>query len=111
MNLFGLRMNRPSDKTGERPIANGVAFYGPRQPANDSRLKIQSAGDVKIGGTRILKVTDAEGREIPNAEVFWSATGGAWIDQGGQLEGIEAGEVRVWAYVRGVTLDATMNVK
>ncbi|MEI7986864.1 MAG: phosphodiester glycosidase family protein [Armatimonadota bacterium] len=111
MNVFGLKMNRPSDKTGERPVANGIMFYGPKLLTPDQKLRIVVPTTVSTSGIGQAKVVDKNGKEIPNIEVFWSLQGSAWIDQGGQIYGLEAGTATVEAYVRGVAIQAKVIIK
>ncbi len=111
MNIFGLNMSRPSDKTGERPVANGIAFYGPRLLVPDQKLRIVVPATVAVNGSVQAKVVDKDGKEVPNIEVFWSMQGAAWVDQGGQVSGLEAGTVNLEAYVRGATISAKVVVK
>jgi exopolysaccharide biosynthesis protein len=111
MNIFGLNMNRPSDKTGERPVANGIMFYGPKPLVPDQRLRIVLPPFISPSGIGQAKVVDKNGKDIPNIEVFWSLQGSAWIDQGGRLTGLEVGTATVEAYVRGMTVSAKVVVK
>ena len=111
MNVFGLDMNRPSDKTGERPVANGIVFYGPRLLVPEQKLKIVVPASISATGIGQAKVLDKNGKEIPNIEIFWSLQGSAWIDQGGQINGLEAGTATVEAYVRGMGLSTKIIVK
>jgi exopolysaccharide biosynthesis protein len=111
LNILGMNVNRPSDKTGERPVANGVVFYGPRVPMVESKMKLSLPTSVAIGGKGTAKVLDSAGKEIPNIEVVWSVQGPAWIDQGGMLHGLEVGIADVKAYVRGATVTARVAVK
>jgi hypothetical protein len=111
MNVFGLKMNRPSDKTGERPVANGIVFYGPKLLTPDQKLRIVVPTTISATGIGQAKVVDKNGKEIPNIEVFWSLQGSAWIDQGGQVNGLEAGTATVEAYVRGMTIQAKIVIK
>jgi exopolysaccharide biosynthesis protein len=111
LNILGLNVNRPSDKTGERPVANGIAFYGPRSPIIESKLKIIVPATVAVNATAIVKVVDANNKEVPNIEVLWSLQGAAWIDQGGTVHGVEAGIAEVKAFVRGSVVTARMAVK
>ena len=111
LNVFGLDMNRPSDKTGERPVANGIVFYGPRLLTPEQKLKIVAPASILANGIGQAKVIDKNGKEIPNIEIFWSLQGPAWIDQGGQLTGLEVGSATVQAYVRGMTISAKVTIK
>ncbi len=111
MNVFGINVNRPSDKSGERAVANGIVFYGPRLLVPEQKLKIVVPSTIAANGFGQAKVVDKNGKEIPNIEVFWSLQGTAWIDQGGQVAGLEAGTVTVEAYVRGMTLSTKVIIK
>ena len=111
MNVFGIDMNRPSDKTGERPVANGIVFYGPKLLTPEQKLKITVPSTITTNGTGQAKILDKNGKEIPTIEVFWSMQGTAWIDQGGQITGLEAGTATLQAYVRGMTLTQTVVIK
>ena len=111
MNIFGLNMSRPSDKTGERPVANGIAFYGPRILTADQKLRIVIPASIAVNGTGLAKVVDKDGKEVPNIEVFWSLQGVAWVDQGGMVNGLEAGTATLEAYVRGSIISAKVVVK
>lgn len=111
MNIFGLNMSRPSDKAGERPVANGIAFYGPKILTPDQKLRIVAPASVSVNGIGQAKVVDKDGKEVPNIEVFWSLSGAAWIDQGGQINGLEAGTVTLEAFVRGSMLSTKIVIK
>ncbi|MBS1700154.1 MAG: phosphodiester glycosidase family protein [Armatimonadetes bacterium] len=111
MNIFGLDMSRPSDKTGERPVANGIAFYGPKPLTADQKLKIVVPASMNVNGTAQAKVVDKDGREVPNIEVFWSLQGAAWVDQGGQVSGLQEGTATLQAYVRGTILSTNITIK
>ena len=111
LNVFGLKMNRPSDKTGERPVANGIVFYGPKLLTPEQKLRIVTPLTIPATGIGQAKVVDKNGKEIPNIEVFWSLQGPAWIDQGGQIVGLEAGTVTVEAYVRGMAIQTKVVIK
>ena len=111
LHLLGVNVNRPSDKEGERPVANVLSFFGPRiQPTTES-LKIvvnPITGFRKMTNARVM---DSKGREISNVEIIWSLQGAAWIDQGGQITTLEPGSVEVKAYVRGVVLSQKVALK
>ena len=111
MNIFGLNMSRPSDKTGERPVANGIAFFGPRILTADQKLRIVAPASISPTGIGKAKVVDKDGKEVPNIEIFWSLQGAAWIDQGGQINGLEAGTATLEAYVRGTLLSTKIVIK
>jgi exopolysaccharide biosynthesis protein len=111
VNIHGLNMNRPSDKTGERPVANGVAFYGPRLPNVESNLRIVVPSVINVNQAVTAKVIDAKGKEVPNIEILWSMQGAAWVDQGGQVTGNEAGNAELKAYVRGSLVSIKVSVR
>lgn len=111
MNILGLSINRPSDKTGERTVANGVAFYGPKLPIIDTKMKFQIVGPLIVDGKAQARVVDGSGKEVPNIEILWSLQGGAWIDQGGQINGLEKGPVTLQAFCRGTLLTAKITIK
>jgi hypothetical protein len=111
MNILGLNVNRPSDAVGERAVANGIAFYGPKLSANDTKMKFQIVGPLVVNGKAQARVIDGNGKEIPNIEVIWSLQGGAWIDQGGQINCLKAGPATLQAFCRGSLLSAKVTVK
>ncbi len=111
MNIFGVNMSRPSDKTGERPVANGIAFYGPRLLTADQGLRIVVPASLAVNGTGMAKVVDKKGKEVPNIEVFWSMSGAAWVDQGGMMSGLEAGTTTIEAFVRGTLISTKVVIK
>ncbi|MBS1704596.1 MAG: phosphodiester glycosidase family protein [Armatimonadetes bacterium] len=98
--LFGLTLNRPSDGA-ERKISNALLLMGPALQASTGEFSIQGAKTVDAASPAVLKVVDSKGTVIKNSEVLWAAQGQAWIDQGGTLRGINAGEVTVSALVKG----------
>ena len=111
LNVFGLNMNRPSEKTGERPVANGIVFYGPRQLTAEQKLRIIVPATISANGIGQARVIDINGKVIPNIEVFWSLQGSAWVDQGGQITGVEAGTATLEAYVRGMNISTKIVIK
>ena len=111
MNILGLNVNRPSDKAGERPVANTIAFYGPKLPSLDTKMRFQIVGPLTVNGKAQARVVDGNGKEVPNIEIIWSMQGGAWIDQGGQITGLEAGTVNLQAFCRGTILSAKITIK
>lgn len=100
MNVLGVTVNRPSDGV-ERPVANAILFFGPRpEPAPSSPVVIETADSVDIAGTAILRAKQADG-SVPDADVIWTAQGGAWVDQGGLLKPLKPGSVMITACVKG----------
>lgn len=112
MNLFGATMNRPSDGK-ERPVANGVVFYGPAPLATSEPLTIKVGRDLTIGSTVDASVVDSKGNEIDNADVLWGAFGAAWVDQGGTMHPIKPGKATLVATIgkKQVTLELTVKPK
>lgn len=107
MNLLGLTVNRPSDGI-EREVANGILITGERPAATSEALYLtelpDGAGVGRSNQLFVVRGTVAGGDKIPNAEVVWSCSGPAWIDQGGGLHPLGVGMARVTAYVRGIAI-------
>lgn len=100
LSLFGFAMNRPSDGA-ERAVSNAVLFYGPRPQPEDGELRIPLEAIPLVGGEQRLRLLRQDGTQIPHAEVLWTASGAAWIDQGGTLRVLRPGPVVVRAFARG----------
>lgn len=118
MNLFGLVLNRPSEKeagqekvTTERKVANAVLLYGTLPPATSEVLKITVPAKVSVGGTPDLTVVLEDGTAVPNSEVFWFANGAAFIDQGGRLHPIGPGVANITAFAHGQKLTASVVIE
>lgn len=109
MNVFGIPVNRPSDGQ-ERPVANGVLFFGPPASATSEKLKIAAPDVLPTGGLKTLAVVTESGDEVANSEVFWHSHGAGWIDQGGQVKPTREGQIVVKAFVRGQVLEAAISV-
>ncbi|MFZ4506768.1 MAG: phosphodiester glycosidase family protein [Fimbriimonas sp.] len=110
LNIRGITVNRPSGGA-ERAVANAVLFSGP-QPKNVAvGQKIIAPTEVGLDQPVTLKLQDPRGREVPSSEVIWVATGAAWIDQGGQLNPTDLGEVQVVAWSNGETVRAKLTVQ
>lgn len=102
--LHGRVLNRPSDGS-QRKIANGILFLGaPITPA-EGDFAIKGPAKAACGVTTSYSVIGPDGKQVPEIEVVWSVAGPAWIDQGGTLRPVAAGEVTVSAFVRGKLLD------
>jgi hypothetical protein len=110
LNVLGLTVNRPSDNGQERPVANGVAFYGPRPLAGERDLRIDAPAPLVEDGTVQLAVVDADGDLVGHDQVIWAAGARGWIDQGGTLRGLAPGTARVRAFVDGRTLSIEVPV-
>lgn len=105
--LGGLIINRPSDGA-MRPVANAILLVDETPPKEPAKISISAkAGPVLPGDATTLKLLDETAAEIPQSEVLWSCTGGAWVDGGGTLRALAAGKVTVRAAARGgeATLD------
>jgi hypothetical protein len=110
LNLFGLALNRPSDGK-ERAVADMILFNG-RAPAPEPvQLALSFPEKVVLGDEVTLVVRNDKGEAVPNTEVLWSATGDAWIDQGGMLHCLGAGSVTVRAMVKGHLLECVLPIE
>jgi hypothetical protein len=109
LNVLGLTVNRPSGGQ-ERAIANGVLFFGARPLPTEDRLSFAAMPELFVGDRFQVKIQGADGKEIPNAEILWAATGTAWIDQGGNLRAATAGAATVFARVRGQILTIPVTI-
>ena len=110
-NLRGLTLNRPSDGV-ERKVASGVLVFDTQtEPVDDAPPTIQLPAQVKTGQNAQLSLLDSNRHPIDNAQVIWSASGAAWIDQGGMLHPLSTGSVTVSAYAHGRTATATLAVQ
>lgn len=110
MNVFGIPVNRPSDGQ-ERPVANGILFFGPPQQGNGEKLRISAPEKLPPGGIKTLSVVTESGVEVANSEVFWHSQGSGWIDQGGQVKPTKEGQIVVKAFVRGQVLESVIAVE
>ncbi len=110
IDLFGSILNRPSDGK-ERPISNAVLIFGPSTPPEPVEMAIQGPSRVQAGGNSVYYVVGPDGRAISNAEVIWTATGGAWVDQGGMLHGVKPGPAVLGAYSKGTRLSIPIAVE
>ena len=118
INLFGMVLNRPVEKQagqesvalGERKVANGILFYADPIAPSAETLGIQAPKVIAATDSPDLTVTGDENRAVPNNDVIWSATGTAFIDQGGRIHVTGSGPINVTAHVHGQTLTAVINV-
>lgn len=106
--LSGMIINRPSDGA-ERPLANTILLFG-QLPASDPdrEFVIQGRPSLAQGLATDYKVLDSKGLTVPLSQVIWSATGDAWIDQGGRLRALQAGKATLKAWINGAV--ATLSV-
>ncbi|HLO97386.1 MAG TPA: phosphodiester glycosidase family protein [Fimbriimonas sp.] len=112
MAILGVGVTRPSDPGGNRPVANGLVFFGPQILQPEPGLKLSAMDSMGVGSSVQARVTDALGKEVNNVEVIWSVSGeAAWIDQGGQLVALAKGTATLNAYVRGNVLTKKIVVK
>ncbi len=115
LNIEGLNVNRPSDGK-ERPIANAIVLFqesldpeSAARPASKQPLSLSYPSVVALGSNAPF-VAKIKGSEVPNSEVVWSATGSAWIDQGGLLHPIKEGPCVVTGWSNGVSCAAAVVV-
>lgn len=99
MNILGVNVNRPSEG-GERPVANGIFFFGSRPPKPEVPASIEGPATLELNASANLRALEAN-KPVPDADVIWSAQGGAWIDQGGLLKPVKPGPVTVTAWIKG----------
>lgn len=110
MNLLGLTISRPSDKGGERPVANALVVQGLRPRPIEQVLRLRLPKTLVQGLRYEATVTNAAGQAIPNTDVLWAMQGDAWIDGGGNVRPISAGSATIQALVRGQTLSLKVAV-
>lgn len=116
-NLWGLTLNRPSDGK-ERPVANGVMFVR-QEPEGSSGATVSQPIGVRIKApevlpvdqTAALKLIGPDGKPLRNSEAIWSASGDAWIDQGGMLHPIKLGSATVSVWFRGTLISAAVQIQ
>ncbi len=111
LNVLGLTVNRPSDAGHERYVANGVLFFAPPGITYEGKLRLSVSSTIAADGTAQAHVFTATGQDVPNADIIWAASGGTWVDQGGLVRGLKAGEGTVFARVYGQLLTAKCTVK
>lgn len=109
LSLLGVTLNRPSDGE-ERPLANGFLLFGDLPAPSTGDMVIRGTPTLVMGQPFTFSVVDQNGETIPNAEVLWTAKGGAWIDQAGTLRPLKPGDCTVSASVRGKVLKLKVNV-
>jgi hypothetical protein len=97
LNLYGMTLNRPSDGK-ERAVANGILFQ-----SSGTKPAAGRTYSMKVEANRVT-LFDSAGAPVPNIDVLWSATGDAWIDQGGVLHWIRPGRVTVSSWANGVSM-------
>jgi len=112
--LAGMSVNRPSGGA-PRPVANGILIYAasplPELQGDAAPTVIQGRPTLTMGVFNQYKVLDGKGNPIDNAQVIWSAQGAAWVDQGGFLRGLKAGEAVLRAWVAGKVLEVKVMVE
>ncbi len=110
MAAMGITLNRPSDGH-ERSVANTVLVRGSAPTPVFGPLHLVVPAKVRDGEIVDAKVLDAKGRSVPNARILWVASGALWMDQGGRLKVIAAGQGIVQAAVDGQVLTAKVTVR
>lgn len=98
--MLGSVLNRPSDGV-ERKISNAVLLFAPALEPAEGALVIAGPKQLPLTGIAQFRVLGADGQPVQNQEILWSATGDAWIDQGGNLRPIKAGKATIIAAIRG----------
>lgn len=109
LNVLGQTMNRPSDGN-ERPVANGVVFLGPRAPELGVKPTILGPAVVSIRQPRGYRMAMGPEFPISNSEILWSASGAAWVDQGGLLRPLRTGRALLRGTVYGRTVEREIEV-
>ncbi len=111
MNLFGMTLNRPSDGK-ERPISNAVLFAGAIPTIETEPMAIKGPARIGPGARATYEVIGPDGRPVPQSSVIWSASGGAWVDQGGMLRAIgnSTGAATLQAWARGQLLTIPITI-
>lgn len=110
MAAMGITLNRPSDGR-ERNVANTVLVRGAAPTPVFGPLRLVVPARVRSGETVDAKIVDAKGRTIPNARILWVASGALWMDQGGRLKVLSAGQGVVQAAVDGQVLTAKVTAR
>lgn len=112
--LGGMSVNRPSGGA-PRPVANGILLFPsaplPELQGDAAPSVIQGRPTLTMGIYNQYKVLDGKGQPLDNAQVIWSAQGAAWVDQGGFLRGLKAGEATLRAWVAGKILEVKVTVE
>jgi len=110
MDILGAAVNRPSDKTGQRPVVDGIIFSGPRISDQGENLILRASSTLKLKDWMDVSIADEKGVLVPNVEVLWSMQGAAWIDQGGRVHPVIEGEAKITAMVRGRVLTSKVKI-
>jgi hypothetical protein len=92
-------------------VADMILFQGAMPAPEAVELSIAPPPSLTVGDQAALVVKTASGEVVPNTEVLWSATGDAWIDQGGMLHLLGAGSVTVRAMAKGRLLVVTIAIE
>lgn len=108
MALFGLGLVRPTDKTGERPVADGIVFSATAPKVDPAKFEFHGSASVSKGQSATYTVY-ANDRLVPNHDVIWSVRGPAWVDQGGTVHATGTGKITLIAYSRGHLLKTDLN--
>ncbi|MBI3721853.1 MAG: phosphodiester glycosidase family protein, partial [Fimbriimonas ginsengisoli] len=98
LSLGGLALNRPSDGT-ERPVADAILVFteGAKGSGSAPQFALKGPPNIAIGGEGAFSLL-RDGKAVPNAVIFWSAAGSAWVDQGGILHPIAVGDANLTAW-------------
>ncbi|HXH60571.1 MAG TPA: phosphodiester glycosidase family protein [Fimbriimonadaceae bacterium] len=115
LNIGSVTLNRPSEG-GERPVASALLILRTGQPekpasqADGTPPVIAGPAKIMVGETAQYHLVQADGTDVPNERVLWSAQGGAWIDQSGLLHGAAEGSCFILVYSSGQIVSLTVQV-
>lgn len=107
--LSGMGLVRPTDKTGERPVADCIAFTAPSVRPDSNKLEFRGVPSIAKGATAVYNVYSGSDL-VPNREVFWSVRGPAWVDQGGTVHAESGGKIILMAATRGHLLRTELTI-
>lgn len=108
--MGGFVVNRPSDGA-ERPIANAILLFGSLPELTESEFVIKGKPKLEVGSATDYKILDSSGHVVPSSQVIWSASGDAWVDQGGRVRAIQAGKATISAWVKGNVSTVTVSIE
>lgn len=108
--VFQVVLNRPSDGS-ERKVSNGVVILGPDSRMSAEEMVFQGPARLTVGSAASYRVIGSDGKPILDSEVLWSASGGAWVDQGGTLRTTKEGSATLRASVRGRLLSIDVKIE
>lgn len=98
--FYGLGMVRPTDKTGDRPVADGITFTGFIPTVEPGNFEFRGNPAISKGKAATYSVFGPAG-QVPNHDILWSVRGPGWIDQGGTLHATGIGKLVLMAFSKG----------